>query len=406
MIPSQTGRDKDSPAPGARRPRAETEDARIDVPTAGDNRHNTTQPRAMTNGEDVKQAVDPAAAPRSRRARAAVSVPRELIRIVYRDPEHVCERMTLYASQRLAAPAHEWVQSTREAHPHTDVREIADGLGVQSARIARIEGAVAGTPFYVALVPGYMNYLWQELRMTLRLATLYGRDPAALSTAAEALSLRGVYPSLQAAEAGLRAVQAASLPAKPQRRRSLRVWIDSVRRLLVFGGFLSPPSGPPAPERAVLVARRARADSCRGGMGDHLVFPRYLYDRDGLGLSHPRPTTVPSRRRLLRGRDDAAENGTSASAPLAPPHKARARPQCRPQSLDPDPHRLPRLRQPSQRPRRLQHHQRPGPPGRDIARRRGQHVRTPVDRTALVIGATQAAGVPSVATPRVARPIR
>jgi len=197
----------------------------------------------MTNGQDVKHAVDPVAAPRSRRVRAAMSVPRELIRIVYRDPEHLCERMTLLASQRLAAPAREWVQRTREAQPHTDVREIADRLGVQSARIARIEGAVAGTPFYVALVPGYINYLWQEMRMTLRLAALYGRDPAALSTAAEALSLRGVYPSVQAAEVGLLAVQAASLPPKPSRRRPLRVWIDSVRRLLVFGGFLSPPSG-------------------------------------------------------------------------------------------------------------------------------------------------------------------
>lgn len=211
--------------------------------TVGDDPRNQTQSPAMTNGQDVKQAADRAAAPRSRRVGAAVSVPRELLRIVYRDPEHVCERMTLYASQRLAAPACEWVQATREAHPQTGLREIADGLGVQSARIARIEGAVAGTPFYLALVPGYMNYLWQELRMTLRLATLYGRDPTALSTAAEALSLRGVYPSIQAAEAGLLAVQAASLPPKPQRRRSLRVWIDSIRRLLVFGGFLSPPSG-------------------------------------------------------------------------------------------------------------------------------------------------------------------
>jgi hypothetical protein len=123
--------------------------------------------------------------------------------------------------------------------------EIADELGAKSARIARIEGAVAGTPFYVALVPGYMNDLWQEVRMTLRLAALYGRDPAALHTAAEVLLLRGAYPSIQAAEAGLSALQAASLPPDPAERQSLRLWIRSVRRLLVFGGFLSPPSGIP-----------------------------------------------------------------------------------------------------------------------------------------------------------------
>ena len=56
-------------------------------------------------------------------------------------------------------------------------RRSSSGLGTQSARIARLQGMVAGTPFYLALVPGYMNYLWQEARMNLRLAALYGRDP-------------------------------------------------------------------------------------------------------------------------------------------------------------------------------------------------------------------------------------
>ncbi len=199
----------------------------------------------MTDDQNVQRTIDADMEEPSRwgRVRASARVPRELVRIVYRDPEHVCERMTLFASQRLAEPAREWVQRTRDAHPDADLREIADDLAVKSARIARIEGAVAGTPFYAALVPGYMNYLWQELRMTLRLAALYSRDPAALSTAAEALWLRGVYPSIETAQAGLLAVQAARLPSKPQTRRSLRVWVDSVRRLLVFGGFLSPPSG-------------------------------------------------------------------------------------------------------------------------------------------------------------------
>jgi hypothetical protein len=164
-----------------------------------------------------------------------------LIRIAYRDPAHVCERMTLFASHRLAESSREWVVKTRQSHPDTDPLEIAEGLGSQSARIARIEGAVAGTPFYAALIPGYLNYLWQEIRMTMRLAALYGHDPGALRTAAEVLALRGVYPSVEAAQAGLAAVQDAKLPPKPERRRPLRLWIRSVRRLLVFGGFLSPP---------------------------------------------------------------------------------------------------------------------------------------------------------------------
>jgi hypothetical protein len=204
-----------------------------------------SESRSVSDDADSQAKADPTRAPGRGRATAARSVPRELIRIVYRDPEHICERMTLFASHRLAEPAREWAQQARAAAPITDLREIADSLGTQSARIARIEGAIAGTPFYVALVPGYINYLWQEIRMTLRLAALYGHDPATLRTATEALWLRGVYPDLEAAEAGLLAIQAQPLPPRPTTRRPVRVWIRSIRRLLVFGGFLSPPSGTP-----------------------------------------------------------------------------------------------------------------------------------------------------------------
>src|SRR5439155_25835094 len=49
---------------------------------------------------------------------------------------------------------------------------------------------------------------------------------------------------------------------KPERRRPLRVWVESARRLLVFGGFLSPPSG-----------------RHRGGIGD------WLRDAGGLAVA-------------------------------------------------------------------------------------------------------------------------
>lgn len=200
---------------------------------------------SVSEDAETKAAADPTRTWGRGHVAAARSVPRELIRIVYGDPEHLCERMTLFASHRLAEPSREWAQQVRAADPQPDLREIAGGLGARSARVARIEGAVAGTPFYVALIPGYVNYLWQEVRMTLRLAALYGRDPSTLRTAAEALWLRGVYPSLEAAEAGLLAIQAQPLPPRPTTRRPFRMWIRSVRRILVFGGFLSPPSGTP-----------------------------------------------------------------------------------------------------------------------------------------------------------------
>lgn len=178
-----------------------------------------------------------------RGVRVVTDVPRQMIRVGWRDPEHICERLTLQAVHRLAEPSLEWAQATRAAHPDGDLEESVTALGTQSARIARLQGMVAGTPFYLALIPGYTNYLWQEARMTLRLAALYGHDPGILQTAAELLSLRGVYPDVDAAEAGLLAVESMGMPAKPEHRRPLRLWIECGRRLLVFGGFIGPPSG-------------------------------------------------------------------------------------------------------------------------------------------------------------------
>jgi hypothetical protein len=77
--------------------------------------------------------------------------------------------------------------------------------------------------------------------MNLRLAALFGRDPCDLRTSAELLALRGVHPTVEAAEAELIAVRDTERPSRPGRRRPLRVWVHSIRRLLVFGGFLSPP---------------------------------------------------------------------------------------------------------------------------------------------------------------------
>jgi hypothetical protein len=165
-----------------------------------------------------------------------------VVRIVYRDPEHVPERLTLITTERLSQRSLDWAQAARAVRPELDPGVIAEELRIRSATAARIDGAIAGTPFFVAIVPGYLAYLAQEAIMVLRTAALYGRDPRELSAAAEMLALRGVHPSPEAARAALDAVLARPLPDKPPRRRPLRNWVQSVRMVLVFGGFLSPPA--------------------------------------------------------------------------------------------------------------------------------------------------------------------
>jgi hypothetical protein len=181
---------------------------------------------------------------------------RELVRIVYRDPEHVAERLTLYTVARLADASLEWARLVRSVRGDTPRAEIVEELRIQTAQIARIDGAISGTPFLIALVPGYLTYLYQEMRMTLRTAALYGRDPRELKTAGEMLALRGVHPTVELAEAALLAVQDKPMPDRPTKRRSLRTWVHSGYLLLVLGGFMSPSTAEPL-KRPVLDRIRA-----------------------------------------------------------------------------------------------------------------------------------------------------
>ncbi|MGN6168197.1 MAG: hypothetical protein ACTHQQ_08505 [Solirubrobacteraceae bacterium] len=191
---------------------------------------------------DVPEPTAPASTGRVRRVLAGS---RELVRIGYRDPEHVAERLTLYAVDRVADESVEWARSVRRRRPETPRAEIAEELRVRSAQIARIDGAISGTPFFLALVPGYLSYLWQEMRMTMRTAALYDRDPRQLRTAAEMLALRGVHPDVGSAEAALVTVQKSPMPERVTERRSLRTWVHCVYLVLVFGGFLSPSAAEP-----------------------------------------------------------------------------------------------------------------------------------------------------------------
>src|SRR5436309_2950467 len=93
--------------------------------------------------------------------RRAFASSRGLVRIVHRDPEHVAERLTLYAVKRIADESTQWAQSTLRNRPDTPRSQIAEELRSTSAQIARIDGAISGTPFFIALVPGYLMYLLQ-----------------------------------------------------------------------------------------------------------------------------------------------------------------------------------------------------------------------------------------------------
>ena len=106
----------------------------------------------------------------------------------------------LEASRR---PSLQWADRVRRNDRTPRVEAIAEEVRIQTAQVARIDGAVSGTPFLIALVPGYMAYLWQEAVMERRMAALYGHDPRELETCARTLVLRGVHPTIESARSAL-----------------------------------------------------------------------------------------------------------------------------------------------------------------------------------------------------------
>jgi hypothetical protein len=166
-----------------------------------------------------------------------------LATIAYRDPVHVAERLTLFGANNLAEPSQQWAERVQAEQPDLSKAQIAEKLRTKSAHIARVDGAISGTPFLIALAPAYMAYLWQEGRMVLRTAALYGRDPSTLTASAETLVLRGVHPNVEAASEALTKVREMPMPDKPEQRRPLKVWVSAIYALLIFGGFLSAPGG-------------------------------------------------------------------------------------------------------------------------------------------------------------------
>ena len=88
-----------------------------------------------------------------RRIRRAFAGTRELWRIVYRDPEHVSERLTLYTAERMGDQSREWAESVQSDRAGTHTAQIADELRTQTAHVARIDGAIAGTPFFAFVEP-------------------------------------------------------------------------------------------------------------------------------------------------------------------------------------------------------------------------------------------------------------
>ena len=174
------------------------------------------------------------------RARRGLRVPGALMRLVVRDPQHIPERLAIYAVDRRAAGARKWAQRVQDAEPRESRSELLEIQRRRTVSAARIDGAIAGTPFFIALVPAYIAFLQQEVRFHLRVAALYGHDLTDPRVAADFLVLRGVHQNREHALAELDVVRATPVPPKGG-RTPLRSWYAAAVSILILAGFLSAP---------------------------------------------------------------------------------------------------------------------------------------------------------------------
>ena len=124
-----------------------------------------------------------------------------------------------------------------------DLGVVAEQLRTRTARFARTNGALSGTPFLIALVPAYVSVLWEQARMVMRIAALKGRDPREPAFAAELLCLRGLYATPEAAEAGLEELGTGPPGEVTGVRRRVVAWYRLVYRILILAGLLAGSGG-------------------------------------------------------------------------------------------------------------------------------------------------------------------
>ena len=229
-----------------------------------------------------------------RGVRVVTDVPRQMLRVAYRDPEHICERLTLQAVHRLAEPSLEWAQlgSSRSPgwrsapgvrRPRNADREDRAPAGdggrnsvLPRARAGVHELLVAGGPYE----PTARGTVWPRSghppdRGRAAVATRGVSDHAGRGDRSACRRRHGHAAQAGASEAAATVDRMRSSPARVR-------WIHR------------PPNRRVAPGSARPAEGCSGARCLRRSLGDHLDLPGDLHDHDGVGMRDPLAPAVPA----------------------------------------------------------------------------------------------------------------
>lgn len=125
-----------------------------------------------------------------------------LVRAIQRDPGHAGALVLCSVLPSLAAhAAHTHGAATRSEKP---AEQRAAAVVRHSRKVARRDGAFAGTAFYFGMPAVMASIYCHQALMVLQIATVHGHDPFDPARAAEILVLQGKAPDVAAAAATLR----------------------------------------------------------------------------------------------------------------------------------------------------------------------------------------------------------
>jgi hypothetical protein len=184
-----------------------------------------------------------------------------LLRLVRAHPERLPEYMALFATHQQAPSVRKWAERHPVALSSPEHDQLLREMRHDLLAFSRINGALSGTPFFIALVPAYISVLREQARTALRIGALHGRDPGASQRPAEVLVFLGVYPNVQAAEARLERIRLPSADESSGLRQvgGLHAWVEVVTQVLILAGFIEPPPDKAKPKRTTRALRTTLA---------------------------------------------------------------------------------------------------------------------------------------------------
>lgn len=186
--------------------------------------------------------------PRDGPATTPATLPDGLFARMRSDPTHAPEHLALAAVERFGPEARDWADRFRAEHPAVPVPNAAQLVRTQFVRLSRYSGALAGVTGALGAVVDTGVLAWNQARMVLYLAAVYGQDPTDPERAVELLMLRDIHRKVSAARTAL------DVAARRQQPGALLDQMHSDRdgSLLVLGWELAKMAGMRALRRAVL----------------------------------------------------------------------------------------------------------------------------------------------------------